>query len=95
MGNIPDHVNKVERVLRESDFRLMQAGERHISNEIYPTVKSEYPHLCDDSVMCEDTCGKGANQEEWKHRVRTALGKLRDKPSSRVSKGPQNIWRFD
>jgi hypothetical protein len=95
MGNIPEHVNRLERVLRESEFELIGSGERHLTNEIYPAVKAEYPRLCDDSVMCDQTCSVGADQEEWKHRVRTALGKLRDQSSSRVSKGSRNYWRFD
>jgi len=44
---------------------------------IYDIVQEQYPVLCDDGVLCKDICTQGANQPEWKHRVRTVLYQLK------------------
>lgn len=45
--------------------------------KIYGIVKETYPDLCDDNVLCKDICTQGANQPEWKHRVRTVLYQMK------------------
>jgi hypothetical protein len=96
MGSIPPHVNRLNGVLKETEFDFLQSGKHHIQDDIYPAVKREYPDLCDDSITCDQTCNSGnVDQPEWKHRVRTALGKLREDESSRVSKGKRYYWQFD
>lgn len=55
---------------------ILPAGEIALKN-IYDIVKESYPDLCDDNVLCKDICTQGANQPEWKHRVRTVLYQLK------------------
>ena len=96
MGNIPPHINKINYILKQTEFDFLPSGKHHIQDDIYPAVKREYPNLCDNTVTCDQTCNSGnVDQPEWKHRVRTALGKLREDESSRVSKGKRYYWKFD
>jgi len=49
--------------------------------------------LCDDNYMCYQSCSHGAkNTPEWQHRVRAALGRLKD-TGRNVRKGvARNYW---
>ena len=69
---------ELEKVLRKTRLECVPAGVHNIK-EIYAFVKESYPELCNDNVCCKDICSCGANQPEWKHRVRTVLSAMKGK----------------
>lgn len=64
------------RKLIDDEMAFLPKGEIALKT-IYKTVKDNYPILCDDNVLCRDICTQGANEPEWKHRVRTVLYRLK------------------
>ena len=84
------------RELVDGEFYFISNGIHHIGH-IYNIVATTYPHLCDDDYNCRlHSCRNGTNNPEWMHRVRTALGALKDR-RIRVSKDGcnQGYWKFD
>ncbi|RWX52460.1 HNH endonuclease [Candidatus Electrothrix marina] len=76
----------------ELDF--IQDGEINLKS-IYQVVSSQYPELCDDSCLCKEICTQGANEPEWKHRVRTVLYQLKKKGKIRnLPERGRGIWFF-
>lgn len=63
--------------LTKNRMDFLPVGEIEIKT-IYNIVKSNYPDLCDDQVLCKDICTQGTNQPEWNHRVRSVLSRLKD-----------------
>ena len=61
--------------LMHERFRFMGPGE-HKLQDVYSSVKSRYPQLCDDAYLCRDSCSSGDDQPEWKHTVRESLDAL-------------------
>ena len=91
-----DSHNQLYKKLRESEFDCIEPGF-HETADVYEHVQAEYSELCDDNIRCDDICENGANQPEWKHRVRTVQQDLLNKPGARVKKlskgwfyGPRN-----
>jgi hypothetical protein len=79
-------VRKLYSELKVNQFSFMDEGEWQLQG-IYSAVKSKYPCLCDDGLVCCQCC-KGSRDRvpEWQHRVRTVLcGLCSDKGS--VQKG--------
>jgi len=72
--------------LKKDEFRFLGKGEFDLQT-IYSAVKERYPDLCDDDYMCSQCCKAGnRNDPEWHHRVRAALGSLKD-AGTNVKKG--------
>ena len=65
------------QALMASQFSFMGKARSSI-REIYDGVKTQYPHLCDDTYLCSQNCRSGHNQPEWRHTVRRALNYLRN-----------------
>lgn len=76
---------KLYRVLIDTDLGCVPPGY-HDTADVYRIVKSEYPDLCNDDILCKHVCGGSNNQPEWKHRVRTVQQDLKRNPSSRVTR---------
>jgi len=82
--------------LKDREFYFITSGTHQIQY-IYSRVKKTYRNLCDDDYNCKlHSCKSGTDNPEWKHRVRAALGALKDK-MIRVSKDGCNhgYWKFD
>ncbi|MDS0260786.1 HNH endonuclease [Haloarcula sp. S1CR25-12] len=73
------------KTLRSTEFGCISPGF-HETTDVYERVQAEYPDLCDDSIRCDEVCGNGSNQPEWKHRVDTVQQDLLKKSKSRVQK---------
>lgn len=85
-GSQHKKVRELYSKLVEAQFSLMGEGEFHLQ-EIYSAVQKKYSYLCDDSFICCECCkGSQDRTPEWQHRVRTALGGLKDKKRN-VKKG--------
>lgn len=76
----------------EVQFGFMGKGEFRLQ-DIYFAVKEKYSCLCDDSFMCCECCKSSRDHTpEWQHRVRTALGDLKDSKRN-VRKGcSRSCW---
>lgn len=90
MGNGLNLARELYSQLMGNQFSFMGQGEFHLQ-EIYSAVKHNYSCLCDDSLECCECCtsSKGKNPE-WQHRVRTALGYLKNKGN--VLKERRDYW---
>lgn len=96
MTEMPPKLKELQRRLGESDFRFVSAGDRQLSDEVYPAVEQQFPRLCDESIECTDVCSAGSRSPEWQHRVRTALHRLADESDSRVEKSNEHgYWKFE
>lgn len=86
-------VKLLSKKLSKDGLKCVPEGVHHIE-EIYSLVKAEYPQLCDDTLRCKDVCSCGANQPEWKHRVRNIMTRLKNK--GRATKGllARGYWRI-
>lgn len=85
-------VRELYSKLIEAQFSFMGKGKFHLQ-KIYSTVKKKYSYLCDDSLMCYRCCKSSQVQApKWQHRVRTALGFLKNKGN--VEKGNRGYWIF-
>jgi len=85
--------HKLYRELIDSRFSFVTRGTRHI-DEIYTSVSSKYPDLCDNDYYCSENCTAGNNQPEWNHTVRNALQRLKS-PMGPVSfTGKKGYWEF-
>jgi hypothetical protein len=83
----------LQRELTQTNMSCVPDGD-HTIEVIYNLVKGKYPEHCDNSVLCSDTCSHGANGQEWKHRVRSALATLKGKGRVHKTGLPRNIWRL-
>ena len=77
--------NKTPREIESNLYQALMASQfsfmgkaRSSIREIYDGVKTQYPHLCDDTYLCSQNCRSGHNQPEWRHTVRRALSYLRN-----------------
>jgi hypothetical protein len=69
-------LQKLYQQLTATAFGFVARGERSVQ-EIYGAVKTQFPSLCDDSLLCRENCAHGNNQPEWQHCVRRALQRLK------------------
>jgi hypothetical protein len=83
----------LQRSLRQTDLSCVPEGIHDIKM-IYQFVKDEYPRLCDDTVLCSDTCKCGAESPEWKHRVRTVISAMKGKGNIDKDGLDKGYWRF-
>lgn len=49
-----------------------------VTEDIYNEVEKRYAELCIDSYRCIQNCKNGNDQPEWKHKVRSALERLKN-----------------
>jgi len=77
--------------LERTDMSCVPEGVHHLQ-DIYRYVQLAYPLMCDDSIICREVHNSPHNSPEWKHRVRSALGDLKNIPESRISK-PDELQR--
>ena len=79
--------------LIESEFSFVERGIRPI-NEIYISVKSRFPDLCDDTYLCCENCKSHAKQPEWHHTVRGVLQRLQTVNGLLVKTANTGSWEF-
>lgn len=73
-----DKLSQLYSKLIEEEFGFLGQGEFDLQS-IYSAVKKRYSYLCDDDYMCCQCCTNGnKNDPEWHHRVRAALGSLKN-----------------
>jgi hypothetical protein len=70
-----DDVRALYRELRVTRFGFLPLSE-YALGDLYATVRPECPALCDDGLLCADTCISGHAQAEWKRVLRKALHAL-------------------
>jgi hypothetical protein len=93
---MPKKLKILQNKLKSSGFQFITSGKRHLSDEVYPAVRDEFPQLCADETLCSEVCSGGNDQEEWKHRVRTVLHDLADNTDSRVTRiDAYGYWYFE
>lgn len=76
-----------------SCFNFIERGTREIY-EIYESVQNRFPALCDDGYPCLHQKQNGKHQAEWKHIVRSALGRCKIKSDSVYYTGNRGFWLF-
>ena len=77
---VPPQLAELYGKLMASKFNFMPAGERHL-HDVHRAVKDRFPELCDDTVLCIQTCTEGTEGPEWQHRVRAALQRKSLRPA--------------
>ncbi len=78
--------------LMKDEFRFLGKGEFDLQT-IYSAVKERYSALCDDDYMCCQCCKNGnKNDPEWHHRVRAALGSLKDAGKNVKNGHARKFW---
>lgn len=82
---MPESYETLYQRLTESELACVPPGFQDTS-DVYDLVGSEYPELCDDSILCRDVCSTNSTQPEWKHSLRTAQQNLLEKDQSRVKR---------
>ena len=85
--------HKLYQELIASKFSFVVRGTRHI-DEIYDSVSTKYPHLCDNTYYCSENCKAGNDQPEWKHTVRNAMQKLKNAIGRLRFTGKRGFWEF-
>lgn len=80
--------------LINSKFSFVPKGRINIE-EIYESVSTEFPKLCDNTYYCSENCNSGNNQPEWKHTVRNALQKLKNTSTQISFTGQRGFWKFE
>lgn len=91
---VPPQLADLYGKLMASKFRFMPPGTHHL-HDIHREVKDHFPELCDDAVLCVQTCTEGTDGPEWQHRVRAAL-QAQKSSSGAVVKGKQyGYWTFN
>lgn len=82
---------ELRKTLIETNLNFIIRGKVHI-DDIYDSVHSKYPNLCDDAFFCSHN--GYADQPEWKHIVRGVINTL--KKSGIVNKDGcvRNYWNF-
>ena len=76
-----------------SEFSFMERGIRNIK-EIYNSVKTRFPELCDDRYLCSENCRTTRKQPEWNHTVRSALQQLKSDNGKIIKNGKIGEWEF-
>ena len=71
-----DDLKELYRQLMAGKFVFLKGGE-HQLQDIYRSVKANFPSLCDDNYWCSENCSQGNDQPEWLHTVRKALATLK------------------
>ena len=77
-----------------SKFTFMPRGE-HRLHDVYRVVQGRFPELCDDTVLCKQTCTEGTEGPEWKHRVRAALQRLKTLSGPVLKCQRHGYWIFN
>jgi hypothetical protein len=76
-----------------SRFSCVPRGD-HDLQAVYSAVKSAYPELCDDSYLCSQHCAKGQKTPEWRHKVRSALSRVKAADTGVTAGDRRGEWRF-
>ena len=85
--------SQLYRELVGSCFQFIERGEREI-NDIYESVKHEFPELCDDEYLCPHKPYESLYNYEWKHSVRSALQSCKIKCDNVSYSGRRGYWIF-
>lgn len=89
-------IEQLRSVLLENEMSCIPSGHQHLSEDIYPAVKSAYPDLCNDDFLCEEAHDSGRPQPEWKHAVRDIQQRLASRDGTRVHRqDEQEMWLFE
>jgi hypothetical protein len=76
-----------------SKFNFMPVGAHHLQ-EIHRAVQRRFPSLCDNTVLCKQTCTEGTEGPEWQHRVRASLQALKSSSGPVVKSERHGYWIF-
>lgn len=84
---------KLYQNLIDSKFVFVVCGTCSIE-EIYNSVMTQFPDLCDNTYYCLEHCKAGNDQPEWKHTVRNALQTLKNPKGHIRFTGRRGYWEF-
>lgn len=93
LTKVPAELAELYAELMASKFSFLPHGENHL-RDIHRAVQARFPQLCDDSVLCRQTCTEGTSRPEWQHRVRAALQALKSS-SGPVVKSRRGYWTLN
>ncbi|QUO46543.1 MULTISPECIES: HNH endonuclease [Halorubrum] len=82
---MPESYKILYQQLRETELACVPPGFQDTS-DVYDLVETEYPELCDDSILCREVCSSNSTQPEWKHRLRTVQQSLLEEDGSRIKR---------
>lgn len=89
-------IEQLRSALLENEMSCVPQGRQHLSENIYPAIKSSYPDLCNDEFLCEEAHDSGRPQPEWKHAVRDIQQRLASRNGTRVHRqDEQEMWLFE
>lgn len=91
---VPPQLAELYGKLMASKFNFMPAGERHL-HDVHRAVKDRFPELCDDTVLCIQTCTEGTEGPEWQHRVRAALQAQKSSSGPVMKSKRHGFWTFN
>lgn len=90
-----EKIEQLRSELLKNEMICVPRGCQHLSEDIYPAVKSSYPDLCNDKFLCEEAHDSGRPQPEWQHAVRDIQQRLASQDGTRVHRqGEREIWLF-
>lgn len=84
--------NSLSKELRDSEFSFLDKNPILI-NEIYDSVKTQFPDLCDDEYLCSTHCKNGTNQPEWQHVIRGVIDSMSKSGLAQQTGNPKE-WIF-
>jgi hypothetical protein len=90
---VPPQLAELYAELMASKFNFMPPGEHHL-HEVHRAVQGRFAELCDDTVLCKQTCTEGTAGPEWQHRVRAALQALKSSYGTVVKSRRHGYWTF-
>ena len=94
LTKVPPELAQLYAELMASKFNFIPPGEHHL-HDVHRVVKGRFPQLCDDTVLCKQTCTEGTGGPEWQHRVRAALQALKSSSGPVVKSLRRGYWTFN
>src|SRR5437764_525409 len=91
---VPPQLAELYAELMALKFNFMPRGEHHLQ-DIHRAVQDRFPQLCNDTVLCIQSCTEGAEGPEWQHRVRAALQALKAWSGPVLKSHRHGYWIFN
>lgn len=91
---VPPQLAELYAELMALKFNFMPVGEHHL-RDVHQAVQGRFPQLCDDTVLCTQTCTKGTEGPEWQHRVRAALQAVKTSSGPVLKSERRGYWIFN
>jgi predicted HNH restriction endonuclease len=90
-----EEVSQLRSNLLQNEMACVSPGQQHLSEDIYPAVKSTYPELCDDEFLCDEAHDSGKQHPEWKHAVRDIQQRIADREWGRIRRlNERGMWLY-